>query len=114
MNPPAKHFYLAVGKLAHEGGYFMKESEAITRVQRGVARLGIDWADIIGPVRRRHLVDARKMVSYFLREQGWTFKDIGEVMNRDHATAMHHTRTLFHLMEYEKATRRRYIDFCSA
>lgn len=114
MNPPAKHFYLAVGKLAHEGGYFMKDSEALTRVQRGVARLGIDWADIIGPVRRRHLVDARKMVSYFLREQGWTFKDIGEVMNRDHATAMHHTRTLFHLMEYEKETRRRYIDFCSA
>jgi chromosomal replication initiation ATPase DnaA len=114
MKNPAKHFYLAVGKLAHEGGYFMKDSEAITRVHRGVARLGLDWADIIGPVRRRQLVDARKMVSYFLREQGWTFKDIGEVMNRDHATAMHHTRTLFHLMENEKETRRRYIDFCSA
>lgn len=114
MNPPAEHFYLMVGKLAHEGGYHMTNDEALARVQRGVARLGLDWADIVGPVRRRELVDARKMISYFLREQGWTFKAIGQTMKRDHATAVHHTRTLFYLMEYEPKTRRRYIDFCSA
>ena len=92
----------------------MKDNEAITRVQRGVTRLGLDWADIVGPIRKRRFTDARKMVSYFLREQGWTFSDIGDVMQRDHATAMHHTRTFFHLMEFEEDTRRRYIDFCSA
>ncbi len=114
MNPPNESFYLAVGNLAHEDGFYMNREEALERVQRGVTRIGLQWADIIGPVRHRPFVDARKMVSLFLREQGWTFKQIGKVMNRDHATAMHHTRTLSHLMEYEGKTRLKYQEFCSA
>ncbi len=111
---PSESFYLAVGNLAHEDGYHMNREEALHRVQRGVNRLGVKWADVIGPVRKRELVDARKMVSHFLRDQGWTFFAIGRVMSRDHATAMHHTRTLTDLMEVEKDTKRRYESFCSA
>tara|TARA_Y100000015_G_C2359930_1_gene74707 strand:- start:454 stop:618 length:165 start_codon:yes stop_codon:yes gene_type:complete len=54
------------------------------------------------------------MVSYFLRDQGWTYKAIGQVMNRDHATAVHHVRSLFWLIETEDHMRRQYTEFISA
>ena len=111
---PSESFYVAVGTLAHQGGYRMTEGEALQRAQRGVTRLGLSWEQIVGPVRLRPLVDARKMVSYFLRDQGWTYKAIGQVMNRDHATAVHHVRSLFWLMETEDHMRRKYTEFLSA
>ncbi len=111
---PSESFYLAVGTLAHEGGYRMTEDEALQRAQRGVTRLGLSWEQIVSPVRLRPLADARKMVSYFLRDQGWTYKAIGQVMNRDHATAVHHVRSLFWLIETEDHIRRQYTEFISA
>ena len=92
----------------------MTEDEALQRAQRGVTRLGLSWEQIVSPVRLRPLVDARKMVSYFLRDQGWTYKAIGQVMNRDHATAVHHVRSLFWLIETEDHMRRQYTEFISA
>ena len=111
---PSESFYLAVGILAAQGGYSMTTNEALQRAQRGVTRLGLTWEQILSPVRRRELVDGRKMVSYFLRDQGWTYKSIGEVMRRDHATAVHHVRSLFWLLENEKEMRRKYTEFLSA
>jgi hypothetical protein len=111
---PSESFYVAVGTLAHEGGYRMTEDEALQRAQRGVTRLGHTWEQIVSPVRLRPLVDARKMVSYFLRDQGWTYKAIGQVMNRDHATAVHHVRSLFWLIETEDHMSRKYNEFLSA
>jgi len=111
---PSESFYLAVGNLAHQSGYFMSKHEALQRCQRGVIEMGLNWQDIVSPVRRRELVDVRKMVSYFLRDQGWTYKSIGEVMNRDHATAVHHVRTFRWLMETYSQTRGAYTQFCGA
>ena len=113
-NIPSESFYLAVGILASKGGYNMKDDEALQRAQRGVTRLGLTWEQIVSPVRRREYVDGRKMVSYFLREQGWTYKAIGRVMSRDHATAVHHVRSLFWLLETDKDIRRKYTEFMSA
>ena len=111
---PSESFYLAVGILAAKGGYTMTEDEALQRAQRGVTRLGLTWEQIVSPVRRRELVDGRKMVSYFLRDQGWTYKAIGQVMSRDHATAVHQVRSLFWLLETDTDIRRKYTEFMSA
>lgn len=113
-NIPSESFYLAVGNIAHEGGYTMERNEALERCRRGVLRLGFTWSQIVSPVRRRELVDARKMVSYFLREQGWTYKSIGQVMGRDHATAVHHVRTVCWFLETDDKMKRQYLNFVSA
>ena len=111
---PSESFYLAVGTLAHQGGYTMTTDKALQRAQRGVTRMGHTWEQIAGPNRLRPFVDTRRMVSYFLRDQGWTYKAIGNVINRDHATAMHYVRSFFWLLETEQELERKYTEFISA
>ena len=44
---------------------------------------------LTGVRRDKHLVDERQYVCTTLRNEGFTYKEIAEVMNRDHTSIIH-------------------------
>lgn len=56
-----------------------------------LTKLGIEInrTYILSPDRSADLVFKRALIALFLREEGLSFPDIGAVLNRDHATAIH-------------------------
>lgn len=56
-------------------------------VLEAVARLfEIKVADLVGPVRRAILVDARSVCALILRSRGLTLSEIGHLLHRDHSS----------------------------
>lgn len=52
-------------------------------------RRGVTQAEIQGPRRHPHLVEARTEVTAFLRYgRGWSYEMIARFLNRDHSTVM--------------------------
>lgn len=47
------------------------------------------WELITSQRRDRFLVNARREIVIWLRSQGWSYPQIGRLMNRDHASIMH-------------------------
>ena len=50
---------------------------------------GATLDDVRGPVRRRDLVEVRRVVARYLRTSGCSLPEIGRALNRDHSTVMH-------------------------
>ncbi len=48
----------------------------------------VDFPDVIGPVRSKKLVEARKKIASVLRGKGFSYPEIGAVINRDHSSVM--------------------------
>lgn len=53
------------------------------------ADLDVTADDIIGKVRKRHLVKARARICHHLREQGYSLTDVARRMKRDHTTILY-------------------------
>lgn len=68
---------------------------------------GIDKKTILGPSRRKEVVEARDIIVYLLREFGkLSFPSIGHLLGkRDHATALHSYRKVKRKVEEEKKIR---------
>ncbi len=49
----------------------------------------VSEANLLSRSRRREVVIARQMICYELRRRGYTYSAIGEVVGRDHATAIY-------------------------
>ena len=62
-----------------------RDSNILERIVRSVFQ-----ADIMDKSRKRNFVDARKAFSILLRDKGYTYTRIGEFLNKDHATILHH------------------------
>ena len=54
--------------------------------------LSVSPEDIRGDCRKRQIVKARAVYAYFARQLGYSTTSIGDEMNRDHATVLHHTK----------------------
>lgn len=65
--------------------------------------------DVDEDSRRRDIVDARRIYSKILRDEGCSFNSIGESIGRDHATIMHYTKSIDSILTYDKNLRERYI-----
>ena len=57
-------------------------------------RFSINHGEILGTSRKRESVTARQICFYILRENGFTYKTIGKLMNRHHATIIHGFETV--------------------
>lgn len=52
-------------------------------------KLGVTIEDTKGTVRDAEIVRARQIYCYLAKEMGYTFKKIGSIINRDHATVIY-------------------------
>lgn len=59
--------------------------------------------------RKRNVVDARKVYSKILRDNGYSYDLIGETLGKDHATIIHYIRNIEYILSYDKILRDKYI-----
>lgn len=52
-------------------------------------KLGVTVAEAKGTIRDAEIVRARQIYCYMAKEMGYTFKKIGAIINRDHATVIY-------------------------
>lgn len=52
-------------------------------------KLGVNVEDAKGTIRDAEIVRARQIYCYMAKEMGYTFKKIGAIINRDHATVIY-------------------------
>lgn len=54
----------------------------------------VDYTDVVGPSRRRRICRARYSIAKTLREEGWSYDEIGEALGgRNHSTIICGIRT---------------------
>lgn len=59
--------------------------------------------------RKRQIVEARMMFSSMLRDMGYSLKEIGTVLKKDHTTIIHYLRKLKELTEVDRSLFKKYI-----
>lgn len=56
---------------------------------------GLKLEDVLGQKRDRYVSDTRKLIFYFVyKNTTLSLKKIGELLNKDHATVLHHVRNM--------------------
>ena len=107
-----KSVWLAVGALSEMSFDDIEVAMQISHCRRASIDFNIDWNDVVGPSRLRHLVDFRRLCTYHLRSNGWTYKQIGIFLgNRDHATCIHSHHSAEHLLQYDRTFRQLHRKF---
>jgi chromosomal replication initiation ATPase DnaA len=64
--------------------------EALGILQQVSWELGIPIVDIVGKLRRRRYVDARRAVTARMRDANFSYPEIGYVLNRDHSSILNY------------------------
>jgi hypothetical protein len=59
--------------------------------------------------RKRNVVDARKVYSKILRDNGYSYDLIGETLGKDHATIIHYIRNIEYILSYDKILKDKYV-----
>lgn len=76
---------------SNDGMAFLNSATIIAKVAR-IMKVTPD--DIAGPSRKARIVSARKVVTYILRQRGWSFPKIATRLNRsDHTSAVHYFKS---------------------
>lgn len=64
---------------------------------------GIEFNRIQSPKRQREIVNARQLFCYFTRKRTeLSFSEIGDIINRDHATVIHSVKEIKNLLTYDR------------
>ena len=65
--------------------------------------------DLMSNRRERTIVDARKVYSKILRDEGISLESIGKSINKNHATVIHYVKDLHSILSYDKELRDKYV-----
>jgi hypothetical protein len=65
--------------------------------------------DVDKDSRKRDIVDARRVYSKILRDEGYSFESIGLSLGRNHATVIHYAKSIDSILNYDRNLRERYI-----
>jgi hypothetical protein len=61
----------------------------LDKLEGWLGRQHLSLDSLRGPSRVAFMVEARRTVAKFLRQEGWSYPQIGEYLGRDHTTVMH-------------------------
>jgi len=59
--------------------------------------------------RKRDVVDARKVYSKILRDNGYSYDLIGKTLGKDHATIIHYIKNIEYILSYDKIIIDKYV-----
>jgi len=105
MNP-----YLVVGYLADTPKGLGDRRTDAEKMIRFAKMVHVPWKKVIGPIRRRDYVEARQLISKYLKQQGWTYREIGEFLgNRDHSTAVYAVKAAQNLIDTDREVRMKWL-----
>ena len=86
----------------------MKLNEKKIRTLKEIIK-EIFLVDVDEDSRKRSVVDARKVYSKILRDEGYSFETIGNSFDRDHATVIHYAKSIDSILTYDRDLREKYI-----
>jgi hypothetical protein len=65
--------------------------------------------NIMSRDRYRDIVDARRIYSLILREQGYSYTKIGKFIRKDHATVLHYHRNIDYILKADPQLKQKYL-----
>jgi chromosomal replication initiation ATPase DnaA len=82
-------------------GFGRKREPELEDILRAVSEAsGVSVEDIKGGRRLEEIIPARQMYCYLARKAGkWSYWRIGEIIGKDHATALHSCRKVEEMLE---------------
>lgn len=110
MNP-----WLVVGYLAEVPSGAGDRTQDVRKMMRFCKLVNTPWKKVVGPVRRRDYVEARQLISKYLKDQGWTYREIGELLGkRDHSTSVYAVKSANNLLDVEAGIRYKWLKLLQA
>ena len=95
--------------------YGQDKSIVLERARRGVEAMGLQWSDLIQRDRRGHVADTRHMVSKYLRDHGFVYREISAALGRiNHTTSCYSVKRANELLEIDRTFRDDYKKFINA
>ncbi len=68
---------------------------------------GVDIKDVVNPPDRRMVfVEARAMLSLYLRLMDYSYARIGQILHRNHASVIHNVKKMMHVLDAKHAPER--------
>ena len=109
------NYWLKIGQLYADQDYTMDLSEEMRKLKRAALMLEMDWERIISPVRSQPICDFRFMACKHLRDKGYTYREIADVLHRgDHSTCIYQYKQANALIETDRVFRRKWVTFKQA
>ena len=66
--------------------------------------------EAVGPSRRRDYVEARQLISKYLKDQGWTYREIGELLgNAPTSTSVYAVKAATNLLDVDAQIRLKWL-----
>lgn len=65
--------------------------------------------DIFAKNRKRYVVESRMIFASILRDMGYSLKEIGRTLKKDHTTIIHYVRKLKGLLDVDKSLLKKYL-----
>lgn len=65
--------------------------------------------DIFTKNRKRYVVESRMVFTSILRDMGYSLKEIGRTLKKDHTTIIHYERKLKNLLDVDKSLLKKYL-----
>lgn len=105
-------YRLLVGKLYDDANLGQDISIEMQKCKRAAERLDVDWHSARSENRTQVLSDFRFMCFKYLRDKGFTYKEIGRAFgNRDHTTTLYGVKQANALIEVDYYYRKRWRIF---
>lgn len=82
----------------------MNEVDSVRKVVEIV--MGVD---IFTKNRKRYVVESRMVFASILRDMGYSLKEIGKTLNKDHTTIIHYERKLKDLTSIDRSLLKKYL-----
>ena len=87
------------------------KAKALRFCEAAVERVGCTWKETTSKSRKRRIIDARKCVSHYLTDLGWTTVAIGKVLNLHYSSIVHHKQSFELLHEVDPEFRHTWRQF---
>ena len=77
---------------------------------RFAKNLHVPWKKVVGANRRRDYVEVRQLICKYLKQQGWTYREIGDFLGkRDHSTAVYAVKAAQNLIDTDREIRMKWL-----
>ena len=81
------------------------KAKAVRFCEGSVVKIGCTWKEVTSKSRKRRIIDARKCVSHYLTDLGFTTVAIGKVLNLHYTSIVHHKQSFELLHEVDSEFR---------
>jgi chromosomal replication initiation ATPase DnaA len=104
--------WLEVGRRYADDNYNVDLGYEILKCRRAAVALGVCWERVVSSSRMQEICDFRFMAMKHLRDRGFSYREVGEVLgHRDHTTVLYGVKQAHALLDTDRTFRRKFTIF---